>query len=182
MSPSTKILPATDADLATIGEIIATANLPDAIMQFSFTDWPSLTSITAFFTARIRGALSAPETTVFKIIDESTGEILGVVCLGMESSAETEDRDLLKPTDDFVPQGMNFEFVAALIGKVHDLVVTLPRKHQRESGTGKSKYYGKLTSYLKHSPVVQTFSGDDRGGLMLLLFSVFMCVCLLRNG
>jgi hypothetical protein len=146
MSPSTKILPATATDLTTLGSIIATANLPDAIVQFSFTDWPNLTSVTAFFTARIRGALSAPETTVFKIIDEGTEEILGVVCLGMESSAETEERDLLKPTESFVPENMNFEFVRALIGKVKDLVVPLRRKHQRESGTGKSKYYGEFLS------------------------------------
>lgn len=155
MSPPTKILPATDADLATLGDIVAIANLPDVIMQFSFTDWPNLKSITAFFTARIRGALAAPETTVFKIVDESTDEILGVVCLGVESSAATEDRDLLKPTDDFVPENMNIEFVSAFIGKVQDLVVALPRQHHRESGSSKSKYYSKFLSYL--------FSGDHRG-------------------
>jgi hypothetical protein len=53
MSLSTKVLPATDADLTTIGEIIATANLPDTVMQFAFTDWPNLKSITAFYTARV---------------------------------------------------------------------------------------------------------------------------------
>ena len=152
MSRSTKILPATDADLTTLGEIIATANLPDAVMQFAFADWPNLKSITAFYTARVRGAHFSPETTVFKIVDESTEEILGVVCLGTESSAATEDRDLLKPTDDFVPENMNVEFVSALVGKIHDLVVTLPRKHHRESGTGKSKYYSKFLPYLKHEP------------------------------
>jgi len=107
------------------------------------------------------------------MIDEGTDEILGVVCLGMESSAETEDRDLLKPTNDFVPENMNVEFVSAFIGKVHDHVVTLPRKHQRESGTGKSKYYCKFLSYLKHSPVVQALSGDN----MVPLFSVFIFIC-----
>lgn len=152
MSPSTKVLPATDADLTTLGEIIATANLPDAIMQFAFTDWPNLKSITAFYTARVRGAHSSPETTVFKIVDEGTDEILGAVCLGIESSAATEDRDLLKPTDDFVPENMNAEFVSALVEKIHDLFVTLPRKHHRESETGKSKYYSKFPSSLKHTP------------------------------
>jgi hypothetical protein len=160
--PSTKILPATDVDFTTLGQIIATANLPDAIMQFSFTDWPNPNSITAFFTARIRGALSAPETTVFKIIDESTEEILGVVCLGIESSADTEDRNLLKPTDDFVPENMNVEFVSALVGKIHNLIVTLPRKHHRESRSGKSKYYSKFPSYSKHKPGSWAFSGNDR--------------------
>jgi hypothetical protein len=135
MSPSTKILPATDADLATLGEIIATANLPDAVMQFAFTDWPNLKSITAFYTARVRGAHSSPETIVFKIVDESTEEILGVACLGIESSSATEDRDLLKPTDDFVLENMNVEFVAALVGKIHDLFVAFPRKNHRESGS-----------------------------------------------
>jgi hypothetical protein len=150
MYPSTKILPATDADLTALGEIIATANLPDAAMQFAFTDWPNPKSMTAFYTARIRGALSSPETNVFKIVDDSTEEILGVVCLGIESSADTEDRDLLKPTDGFVPENMNVEFVSALVAKIHDLIVTLPRKHHRESGSGKSKYHSKFPSYLKY--------------------------------
>jgi hypothetical protein len=172
MSLSTKVLPATDADLTTIGEIIATANLPDTVMQFAFTDWPNLKSIPAFYTARVRGAHSSPETTVVKIVDESTEEILGVVCLGIEASSATEDRDLLKPTDDFVPENMNAEFVSALVEKIHDLFVTLPRKHHRESGSGKSKYYSKFPSYLKYEP---GSSGIFRRRLMLLC-SRYLCV------
>ena len=142
MPPSTKILPATEADLTTLGEIVSIANLPDSIVRFSFTDWPSLNSITPFFTARIRGAFSEPETTIFKIVDDSTDEILGVVCLRIESSVVTDDRDLLKPTNDFVPENINVEFVTAILGKLHNLIVTLPRRHHLESGSEKTKHYG----------------------------------------
>jgi hypothetical protein len=162
MSTSTKILPATDADLTTLGEIVSIANLPDTIIKFSFTDWPSLASISSFFTARLQGVFSDPETTVFKIVDEAMDEIQGSVCLKIESNITAEDRDLLKPTDDFVPENMNVEFVTALIGKLHELIVVLPRRHQLESGPGKTKYYSTPPHISSMGPVFQAFPREIR--------------------
>jgi GNAT superfamily N-acetyltransferase len=84
---------ATEDDLEVLGQILFEAQGPEAVMAFFFKDWPAATTMLPFMTARARMKFADPHSKVLKIIDDTTGEILGVTAITLETGEEKPDRD-----------------------------------------------------------------------------------------
>jgi hypothetical protein len=84
---------ATEDDLEVLGQILFEAQGPEAVMAFFFKDWPAVTTMLPFMTARARMKFADPHSKVLKIIDDTTGEILGVTAITLETGEEKPDRD-----------------------------------------------------------------------------------------
>lgn len=65
------------------------------------------------------------------MVDENTGEMVGIVCMTHETGKEVPDRKLLNPDGSFEPpKGFNFAFAGAVLGGLANLdAVMVGREH-----------------------------------------------------
>jgi hypothetical protein len=121
---------ATEADLPVLSLIIANAHMPEAVMPFFFADWPQLSTILTYYSARLRSKWDQGETKFIKATDNVTGQIMGAVLMTAKSGDPFE-RLLANPGAEFViPPGFDWKFaevIAAGVQKLDDLIVG--RKH-----------------------------------------------------
>ncbi|TAQ88792.1 hypothetical protein B7494_g2875 [Chlorociboria aeruginascens] len=106
---SISIIPALESDITILAEINALSRLREAITAFYFSDWPDLSSMNKFFTARITTYFQDPNASLFKLTDSETNKILGFACLVFSSGVTSKIG--ADPGGSFAPpKGFDVEF------------------------------------------------------------------------
>jgi hypothetical protein len=114
---------ATKDDIPALAQIITEGHGPEAVMAFSFKDWPATTTILPLMTSRISLKIADLNAKVIKITDDATNEILGLTAITLETGGEAVERDItsISNASGTPPPGMNWEFAAELITKMKTL-------------------------------------------------------------
>jgi hypothetical protein len=79
------ISPADIKDLPALVEVNFLAYYPEVITRFTFTTWPNDEAMRTAFTGRISDRLSNPNSSIFKAVDVTTGDMVGCVRLTLET-------------------------------------------------------------------------------------------------
>ncbi|CZR69178.1 uncharacterized protein PAC_19078 [Phialocephala subalpina] len=97
LSSSYSIIPAEEADILSLASILTLSHSTEATMPFFFPDWPRIDTILPYMTARLAGKFAEPHSTFYKAVDDTSGEILGLVCVTLETGEEVVDRKMTNP-------------------------------------------------------------------------------------
>jgi hypothetical protein len=117
------------SDIPLLAPVLAASHVSETIMSFFFPDWPSTETIVQYMTARLEGKMAEPNSEIYKAVDESTGQILGMVIMTLQDSKEAPERKLANPGGGFkVPTGFNYAFAGDLIEGLKKLDGVMARK------------------------------------------------------
>lgn len=112
---SYSILPAEEADIHSLAQTLTSSHISQAILAFFFPDWPRLDTLLPYMTARLAGKFSEPNSTFYKAVDDASGEILGLVCMTLETGEVVLDRKMMDMEGYELPAGFNWGFAGELV-------------------------------------------------------------------
>lgn len=113
------IHPITSADVPALANHLLASKLQLAINRFLFKDWPNDSAQRAIYSNAVEGGFKDPESTTLKVVDDTSGEIVGHLVLTRRKAekAETETPlagDAGEKQNQNVPAGFNPEVLATV--------------------------------------------------------------------
>ncbi|CAL3963130.1 unnamed protein product [Diplocarpon coronariae] len=144
---TTTISRASIADLPVLAQIATSSQLPEAIMPFFFAAWPETTHMLAFYTARVRAKLLDPCSVFFKMTDDASGQIVGIVCVTRERGDAVVEKVLTTTAHEegAAPlEGFNYDFARDVFGGLEGLIGFMKeREHYMLSSLAVRRAYQK---------------------------------------
>ncbi|KUJ07680.1 acyl-CoA N-acyltransferase [Mollisia scopiformis] len=149
LATSFAILPAEEADIPALAETLTWSHISEAVMSFFFLDWPRTDIMLQYMADRLAGKFAEPQSKIFKAVDATSGAILGLVCMTLETGEEVADRKFTSPGTFEPPPGFDWGFAQMvveglgkldwnMVGKKHYMVSSLavdPKHHKKGLGT-----------------------------------------------
>ncbi|KAH8667492.1 acyl-CoA N-acyltransferase [Tricladium varicosporioides] len=108
-SKNHSLLPATEADLPTLINLLTTSYFTEALCPFMFASWPDTKDMLAYFTQRVLARHSESSSELLKVVDAQDGKIIAMCCLSL-MSADAGSDPLKFSEDGKGPEGINLEF------------------------------------------------------------------------
>lgn len=112
---------ATEVDLPVLAEIITYSHMKELVMPFFFKDWPQITTIKPYYTARLQDKFLDPNSKLYKASDTATNEILGFVSMTLEEGKEEVEKNITNPAGFELPADFDMKFAEVIIGALKEL-------------------------------------------------------------
>ncbi|KAJ2987588.1 hypothetical protein NUW58_g4423 [Xylaria curta] len=117
--PNHSVIPITKDDIPTIGVFLQNSKLQLAINRFLFKDWPNSQAQRAHYTSVIEGALSNPQTTCLKVINDISKQPIAHLFYTRHTLSRAKQ---CQPTTEEKVEGMNIEVPAGFAPGVYRAV------------------------------------------------------------